>query len=264
MSHQISSFVDDYAPYTKGQLNRLGQYRASDYLRENVINNSDKHWDAFYKKNGDKFFKNRHWITREFPELRDSDPKLEKRLMEVGCVFPLLETSHPNLRVIAFDLSPHAVEIIKSHHIYATNQINAFAYDITNPEDLDVPGVSPGSMDFITLIFVLSAIPPSKIESAMRKVIRALKPGGVIFFRDYARGDLAQKQMSERDGYKTIQDNLYMRGDFTMTYYFSKEEVINMMGPLTCIECGHHEKQVINHKEDKNMNRVFVQGRFIK
>jgi len=30
---------------------------------------SQRNWDLFYKRNTTNFFKDRHWITREFPEI---------------------------------------------------------------------------------------------------------------------------------------------------------------------------------------------------
>jgi hypothetical protein len=80
-----SVYVKEYFPYTKGQLNRLGHSHASQYLRNKVENDAHQHWDAFYRNNGDKFFKNRHWITREFAELRNSNPNERYLLCEVGC-----------------------------------------------------------------------------------------------------------------------------------------------------------------------------------
>ena len=28
-----------------------------------------QHWDSFYRRNGDKFYKDRHYLDREFPDL---------------------------------------------------------------------------------------------------------------------------------------------------------------------------------------------------
>lgn len=52
-----------------------------------------KHWDLFYKRNENRFFKDRHWITREFQELLSDS---SQTLWEIGCgvgnlFYPLLE-----------------------------------------------------------------------------------------------------------------------------------------------------------------------------
>jgi hypothetical protein len=71
--------------------------------------------------------------------------------------------------------------------------------------------------------------------------------------------------MDGRVGYKRIDgEHLYMRGDMTLTYYFSKEELVELFSDLECISCDYCRKTVINHKEGKDMDRVFVQGRFRK
>ena len=68
-----------------------------------------------------RFFKDRHWTLREFAELSGIDQEEEGSspfvLLEVGCgagnlAFPLLE-ERSNLRVLACDFSPRAVEIVK-------------------------------------------------------------------------------------------------------------------------------------------------------
>ena len=41
----------------------------SDFKREKLETEAKKNWDLFYKRNSDHFFKDRHWLTREFPEL---------------------------------------------------------------------------------------------------------------------------------------------------------------------------------------------------
>ena len=54
-----------------------------------------------------------------------------------------------------------------------------------------------------------------------RNLFSTLKPGGVVFFRDYGRHDLAQLRFPT--GHK-LADNLYVRGDQTRSYYFALEE----------------------------------------
>jgi methyltransferase-like protein 6 len=49
-------------------------FRADKFQRE-----SGKHWDLFYKRNETRFFKDRHWTTREFQEL------LEENQQDEGC-----------------------------------------------------------------------------------------------------------------------------------------------------------------------------------
>ncbi|GJQ82960.1 hypothetical protein Trydic_g5959 [Trypoxylus dichotomus] len=57
------------------------------FQAESLEKNARKHWDLFYKRNEDKFFRDRHWTTREFKELLDSmdDSNTRKILLEIGC-----------------------------------------------------------------------------------------------------------------------------------------------------------------------------------
>ena len=94
----------------------------SDFKREKLEKEAKKNWDLFYKRNTTHFFKDRHWITREFPELLRaiSDLGVDRKkpvLLEVGCgvgntIFPLLE-ENPNLFIHACDFSPRAIEFVR-------------------------------------------------------------------------------------------------------------------------------------------------------
>lgn len=41
----------------------------SDFKRNKLEAEARKNWDLFYKRNTTNFFKDRRWLTREFPEL---------------------------------------------------------------------------------------------------------------------------------------------------------------------------------------------------
>jgi methyltransferase-like protein 6 len=81
--------------------------------------NTRKHWDLFYKRNENRFFKDRHWTTREFEELLGLDNrKKSQKLLEVGCgvgnlIYPLLECNINFEIIYACDLSPRAIEFVK-------------------------------------------------------------------------------------------------------------------------------------------------------
>lgn len=183
--------------------------------------NAKRYWDLFYKRNETKFFKDRHWTVREFEELStDGDKsKVPKVMLEVGCgvgnlIFPLIE-EHPEMYFYACDLSPRAIEFVKSHPSYNENTVKAFQCDITTDEILKE--VAFESIDIVTLIFVLSAIHPNKFHQTLQNVFNVLKPGGVVLFRDYGLYDMAQLRFNA--GHK-ISENLYMRQDGTRLVCF--------------------------------------------
>ncbi|CAG8718006.1 9766_t:CDS:2, partial [Funneliformis mosseae] len=136
-------------------------------------NEASRNWDLFYKRNTTKFFKNRHWIGREFNELSfnnndDQDSKSrDKRIdvLELGCgvgnfIFPVLD-ANPLLFVYACDFSKRAIDFVKSHAQYDETRCNAFVCDLTKDNLSDfIP--SNDNIDIVSSIFVLSSIPPEK------------------------------------------------------------------------------------------------------
>lgn len=88
-----------------------------DFWQKKYRAESAKAWNCFYKRHDTRFFRDRHWTWREFPELLDPNVK---SLLEVGCgvgnfVLPLLEervASSEALSVWACDFSPKAIELL--------------------------------------------------------------------------------------------------------------------------------------------------------
>ena len=57
-----------YAPYTRGSSGRVSAYWVERYEREAARN-----WDNFYIRHADHFFKDRHYLDQEWPELRQAE-----------------------------------------------------------------------------------------------------------------------------------------------------------------------------------------------
>ncbi|OXU17115.1 hypothetical protein TSAR_001429 [Trichomalopsis sarcophagae] len=197
----------------------------SDFQAMQLEKNAKKHWDLFYKRNEVRFFKDRHWTTREFEELLGlGSVETPQCLFEVGCgvgnlIYPLLEDNINFQKIFACDLSPRAIEFVKSHKLYDPDKVKAFQTDITMEncfDEIDCP------IDIATLVFVLSAIHPDKFKSVTNNLYKIINKNGVVLFRDYGRYDMAQLRF--KAGHK-ISENLYMRQDGTRSYYFTTEEV---------------------------------------
>ena len=86
----------------------------------------------------------------------------------MGCgvgntTFPILQTNL-NAFIHACDFSPTAIQCLKRHKQYNDKEVQAFVADITS--DKLAAWVSEESVDICTMIFVLSAISPDKMEQA--------------------------------------------------------------------------------------------------
>lgn len=241
-----------------------------EFFKEKWILHAQKNWDIFYKLNATNFFKDRHWLTREFPILSNNTTTKEtsrRHLLEVGCgvgnlVFPL-SSENPNLFIHCCDFSPRAIQMLTENNLYDPHRIHAFQADITIPAIISQS--LPHKVDIVSAIFCLSAIPPSKLSQTLQNIADALKQGGSFIMRDYAQGDSAQLRFKAQNVI-SIDDSFYVRHDHTFSVFFSPEKIVKECANvgLQVVECGVVEKVVVNRKKELNMNRRFVQGSFIK
>ncbi|XP_034820826.1 tRNA N(3)-methylcytidine methyltransferase METTL2B isoform X2 [Pan paniscus] len=299
--------------------------------------NAHKYWNDFYKIHENGFFKDRHWLFTEFPELAPSQnqnhlkdwflenksevcecrnnedgpglimeeqhkcslkslehktqtPPVEEnvtqkisdleicadefpgssatyRILEVGCgvgntVFPILQTNNdPGLFVYCCDFSSTAIELVQTNSEYDPSRCFAFVHDLCD-EEKSYP-VPKGSLDIIILIFVLSAIVPDKMQKAINRLSRLLKPGGMVLLRDYGRYDMAQLRFKKG---QCLSGNFYVRGDGTRVYFFTQEE-LDMLFTTAGLEKVQNlvdRRLQVNRGKQLTMYRVWIQCKYCK
>ncbi|XP_029397535.1 methyltransferase-like protein 6 isoform X4 [Mus pahari] len=239
----------------------------SAFKQQKLEKEAQKNWDLFYKRNSTNFFKDRHWTTREFEELRSCRECEGQKLtlLEAGCgvgncLFPLLEEDL-NLFAYACDFSPRAVDYVKQHPLYNAERCKVFQCDLTRDDLLD--HVPPESVDAVTLIFVLSAVHPEKMRLVLLNVYKVLKPGRSVLFRDYGLNDHAMLRF--KAGSK-LGENFYVRQDGTRSYFFTDEFLAQLF-----VDAGYEEvvneyvfRETVNKKEGLCVPRVFLQSKFRK
>ncbi|XP_059644339.1 uncharacterized protein LOC132286091 [Cornus florida] len=261
-SNAQKSVEEQQQPQPKLQIYSSASSGISPFWRDKYEREAKKYWDIFYKRHQDKFFKDRHYLDKEWGSYFSGAGR--KVILEVGCgvgntVFPLIAT-YPEIFVHACDFSPRAINLVKAHKDFTETQVNAFVCDLT-ADDLSKQ-ISPSSIDIVTMIFVLSAVSPEKMPLVLQNIKKVLKPNGCVLFRDYATGDLAQERFICKD--QKISENFYVRGDGTRAFYFCDEFLTSLFkeNGFDTEEHGLCCKQVENRSREIVMNRRWVQAVF--
>ena len=84
-------------------------------------------WDIFFKQNKTNFYKDRHYIDREFgltEKIEELKQSKDRRLtfLEIGCavgntMFPISQKHSKNLMVFGFDFSKNAITCVPHIHV---------------------------------------------------------------------------------------------------------------------------------------------------
>ncbi|KAL6562989.1 hypothetical protein OROHE_005576 [Orobanche hederae] len=234
-------------------------------------------WDQFHARHSTgKFFKERRYLLKEFPELGSC--KENSKVLEVGCgngstALPLL-CGRESIILYACDCSNEALERTKetigaSDSTFAIHRFHPFLCDFSTTgfpswqANTDDAKSCIGGVDFVTLVFTLSALPPDRISKAIKECFSVLKPGGMLLFRDYGICDMTMLRFNpeQRVGYRE-----YLRPDGTRAYFFCLDTVrsLTSVAGFIEVELEYCCIEAVNRRTGKKMKRVFVHGKFQK
>jgi tRNAThr (cytosine32-N3)-methyltransferase len=226
-------------------------------------------WDTFYSHHERAFFKDRKWLSAEFPELFVPHSKV----LELGCgagntILPLsvaraeidMEGSYTAGPLLhACDFAPKAVELVRSHQDCDPRHLHVFLHDLAQDDLFE--DVAPCSIDTVIAIFVLSALDPLRLPFAFKKIFKVLAPGGRLLFRDYGRYDMTQLRFKPA---RLIRPDLYFRGDGTAVHYFNNEELAGLAtaAGFEVVRNETDRRLLVNRQRKLTMYRVWIQAKF--
>jgi len=260
----VSLFVPDAEFFEQAQSlieTNSARQTVPEYWVQKYDKEHAKNWDVFYKHNKDNFFKDRHYLVREF-ELSIT-PGRAWFFVEFGCgvgnaLIPLVQ-EFPTLIGLGVDCSKVAIDFMVKRLADESiaDRCSGRVVDLTCPEtsldDID------GTADFVSLIFALSACSPEKFRIVRDAALKALKPGGLLLFRDYAKFDLAQIRLAEKQS--RLGEDFYVRGDNTRAKFFTETELSDLFSPVAeCVHLKTHARVFTNRKTAVEMRRLWLQG----
>lgn len=294
-SHNAWDHVDvdpQYNDFIEQQTTFQRENQVSDFDKQRFNDKPEKWWDKFYSNNQANFFKDRKWLVQEFPILADitKEEYGPVTVLEVGAgagntALPLLAMNqNPKLRLHACDYSQKAIDLIRTHPAYLDQPNTVLKADVWDVAGQALPpGLTPGSVDIVIMIFIFSALSPDQWIRAVQNIYTLLKPGGEVLFRDYGRGDLAQVRFKKG---RYLEENFYVRGDGTRVYFFEEAELRHIWsgGPFCgpgatsereedrsnptirfeIVNLATDRRMLVNRQRKLKMYRCWMQGRFSK
>lgn len=193
-----------------------------------VAQNLRDSWDLFYSRRG------RSWggVTRDIPEL-----PCGSRVLELGC------GSGKTIRgmigrgwhIVAIDVSQRAVMLTRSIRDEETATRSGGVRSISSKYIAgDVELVTAdgrllpfrdGAFDAVFAFHVVGHLVGPQRYAMAEEIKRATRVGGLVFFRGFSFDDLRARG-------DEIEERTFIRGDGTITHYFTDEEVLDLFKPL--------------------------------
>lgn len=239
---------------------------ANDFKIKKLESETMKNWDKFYLRNKDHFFKDRNWSVQDLTGLcTQLSFKDELVFLEAGCgvgnmLFPLC-AEFDKLKVYGFDFSPKAIALLQERAQSLGIKVGTCVFDLTSSDTRKPPDWPLA--DLATLIFVLSAIHPTKHAQAVNSLSQFIKVGGTVIVRDYGINDHAMLRFGR--GSK-LGDRFYARQDGTRAFYFMRDE-LDLLFTNSGFRVERSEylfRKTVNHQKGLSVDRVFVQNVYVK
>lgn len=205
---------------------------------------SRRNWDVFYRRNGDRAYRDRRYVGAVFPSTKGT-------LLELGCGVGNGVACADFERVVCLDFSKTAVDLLRRRFDF-----EARVCDIAT-EPL---GEEDSSVDCVSCFFVLSALAPASLPGVASKIAHVLKPGGLVLVRDYGRYD--QAQLRFRRGSK-LADHWYVKNDGTRCFYFKTSDLDKLFAPPHFQGRATYVCRVETNRATAQLRRrVFVQASY--
>ncbi|XP_049809987.1 tRNA N(3)-methylcytidine methyltransferase METTL2 isoform X2 [Schistocerca nitens] len=260
--------------------------------KEKFENNASQFWDAFYEIHQNRFFKDRHWLFTEFPELAPES--------EVDQNVPLSVNSTKGVAVKhehdGAGSCSDTTKLENAESCKTTCNLNSEGLGTINRAEekrtinnkpfriLEIgcgvgntifpilqytknPDLFVYACDFSpTAINILKENPeyePERFRHVAEKIFYYLRPGGLVVFRDYGRYDMAQLRFKKG---QCLGSNFYARGDGTRVYFFTQDEVRNIFTAAGFLEEQNliDRRLQVNRSKMLKMYRVWIQAKYRK
>jgi SAM-dependent methyltransferase len=100
--------------------------------------------------------------------------------------------------------------------------------------------------DIIFCWHILAHLLFKERKTAADEMLRVLKPGGVLYLKDFSRNDFRYGKGIE------VEPSSFLRGDRIVTHYFEQEELISLFGPsdISTVSWDLRIKGVNNRREE--------------